>query len=255
MNSHIIETENLTYSYPDGTRGIREVSFKVAPGESVALVGGNGVGKSTLLQLLNGCLLPNGGLVRVAGLVVGKASLSAVRRAAGMIFQNPDDQLFMPTVFDDVAFGLLNLGVAEAELEGRVMKALEAVGAAHLRARPPYRLSQGEKRAAAIAAVLALEPDVLVMDEPTSNLDPLARRRLIRLLKTFGHAKIIATHDLDFALELCGRTIVLHNGEVAADGPTAGLFRQADLLERCNLETPPSMTPCGTKGAITCNGV
>ncbi len=249
MNAYIIEAENLTYSYPDGTRGIREVSFKVAPGESVALVGENGAGKSTLLQHLNGCLLPTGGSVRVAGLAVVKENLSAVRRAAGMIFQNPDDQLFMPTVFDDVAFGLLNLGVAEAELEGRVMKALATVGAAHLRARQPYRLSQGEKRAAAIASVLALEPDVLVMDEPTSNLDPLARRRLIRLLKTFGHTKIIATHDLDFALELCGRTIVMHNGGVAADGPTAEVFRQADLLERCNLETPPSMKCCPTCGA------
>ena len=214
----------------------------------MALVGENGAGKSTLLQHLNGCLLPASGSVLVAGLAVVKENLSAVRRAAGMIFQNPDDQLFMPTVFDDVAFGLLNLGVAEAELEGRVMKALETVGAAHLRARQPYRLSQGEKRAAAIASVLALEPDVLVMDEPTSNLDPLARRRLIRLLKTFGHTKIIATHDLDFALELCGRTIVMHNGGIAADGPTADVFCQADLLERCNLETPPSMKRCPACG-------
>ena len=244
MNEHIIEAQDLAYSYPDGTRGISGVSFKVAPGEAVALVGENGAGKSTLLQHLNGCLLPAGGSVRVAGLAVTKENFSAVRRAAGMIFQNPDDQLFMPTVFDDVAFGLLNLGVAETELEARVMKALETVGAAHLRARPPYRLSQGEKRAAAIASVLALEPDVLVMDEPTSNLDPLARRRLIRLLKTFPHTKIIATHDLDFALEVCGRTIVMHQSSLAADGPTAEVFRKADLLERCNLETPPSMRPC-----------
>ena len=244
MNGHIIEAEALTYSYPDGTRGIREVSLKISAGESVALVGENGAGKSTLLQHLNGCLFPSGGSVRVAGLAVSKENLPAVRRAAGMIFQNPDDQLFMPTVFDDVAFGLLNLGVAAAELEGRVMKALETVGAAHLRDRRPYRLSQGEKRAAAIASVLALDPDVLVMDEPTSSLDPLARRRLIRLLKTFPHAKIIATHDLDFALELCGRTIVMHNGGVAADGPTREVFCRADLLERCNLETPPSMLPC-----------
>jgi cobalt/nickel transport system ATP-binding protein len=241
MNGHIIETEKLSYIYPDGTCGIREVSFKVVPGEAVALVGENGAGKSTLLQHLNGCLFPTGGSVRVGGLAVAKENLPAVRRAAGMIFQNPDDQLFMPTVFDDVAFGLLNLGVGEGELEGKVLKALETVGIAHLRGRQPYRLSHGEKRAAAIAAVVALEPEVLVMDEPTSNLDPKARRRLIALLKTFGHAKIIATHDLDFALEVCGRTIVMHEGLIAADGPTAEVFRRSDLLERCNLETPPSM--------------
>lgn len=249
MNGQIVEAEELSYAYPDGTRGINKVSFKVAPGEAVALVGENGAGKSTLLQHLNGCLFPTGGAVHVAGLPVIKENLPSVRRAAGMIFQNPDDQLFMPTVFDDVAFGLLNLGVAEGELEGRVLKALETVGIAHLRGRQPYRLSQGEKRAAAIAAVVALEPDVLVMDEPTSNLDPRARRRLIRLLKTFSHAKIIATHDLDFALEVCGRTIVMHQGAIAADGPTAEVFRKADLLERCNLETPPSMRPCPACGA------
>ena len=244
MNGHIVEAKELSYIYPDGTRGINSVSFAVAPGEAVALVGENGAGKSTLLQHLNGCLFPTGGAVSVGGLPIIKENLPAVRRAAGMIFQNPDDQLFMPTVFDDVAFGLRNLGVGEGELEGKVLKALETVGIAHLRGRQPYRLSQGEKRAAAIAAVVALEPDILVMDEPTSNLDPKARRRLIRLLKTFGHAKIIATHDLDFALEVCGRTIVMHEGAIAADGPTAEVFNKADLLERCNLETPPSMRPC-----------
>ncbi|OGS12352.1 MAG: cobalt ABC transporter ATP-binding protein [Elusimicrobia bacterium RIFOXYA2_FULL_58_8] len=244
MNGYLIEAENLSYVYPDGTRGISKVSFKVAPGEAVALVGENGAGKSTLLQHLSGCLFATGGVVSVAGLPVIKENLPAVRRAAGMIFQNPDDQLFMPTVFDDVAFGLLNLGVGEGELEAMVLKALETVGIAHLRARPPYRLSQGEKRAAAIAAVVALEPEVLVMDEPTSNLDPRARRRLMRLLKTFDHAKIIATHDLDFALEICDRTIVIHEGTIAADGPTTEVFSKADLLERCNLETPPSMRGC-----------
>ena len=240
MNMHVIETEGLTYVYPDGTPGIAGVSFRVAPGEAVALVGANGAGKSTLLQHFSGCLLPTGGTVRVGGLPVIKENLPAVRRAAGMIFQNPDDQLFMPTVFEDVAFGLRNLGAPEDEIEPRVMKALEKVGAAHLRGRQPYRLSQGEKRAAAIAAVTALEPDVLVMDEPTSNLDPLARRRLIRLLGTFGHAKLIATHDLDFALEVCGRTIVMSAGGIAADGPTAEVFGDAALLERCSLEPPPS---------------
>lgn len=250
MNGHIIEAKELSYIYPDGTRGIDKISFKVAPGEAAALVGENGAGKSTLLQHLNGCLFPTGGAVHVAGLPVIKENLPAVRRAAGMIFQNPDDQLFMPTVFEDVAFGLRNLGVDEGELEGKVLKALETVGIAHLRGRQPYRLSQGEKRAAAIASVVALEPDILVMDEPTSNLDPKARRRLIRLLKTFDHAKIIATHDLDFALEVCGRTIVMHEGAIAADGPTTEVFLDAALLERCNLETPSSLAPRRDCGAV-----
>ena len=232
MSHHIVEADKLRYSYPDGTAALSGVSFRIAHGESVALVGENGAGKSTLLRHFTGCLL------KIGGLMVDKDNLTAVRRAVGMVFQNPDDQLFMPTVFEDVAFGLLNLGVAEAELEGKVMGALEVVGAAHLRTRPPYRLSQGEKRAAAIAGVLAMSPDILIMDEPTSSLDPMSRRRLIDLLKTFKHTKIIATHDLDFALELCGRTIVIHKGTVTADGPTKEVFADEGLLRRSSLERP-----------------
>lgn len=244
MSHHIVEADNLQYSYPDGTAALTGVSFRIPHGESVALVGENGAGKSTLLQHFTGCLFPSGGLLRIGGLSVDRQNLPAVRRAVGMVFQNPDDQLFMPTVFDDVAFGLLNLGVRESELEGKVMAALETVGAAHLKGRPPYRLSQGEKRAAAIAGVLAMSPDILVMDEPTSSLDPMSRRRLIDLLKTFKHTKIIATHDLDFALETCRRTIVIHRGCVTADGPTALVFRDAGLLKRSRLEAPPSMRKC-----------
>ncbi len=241
MTGNIVEAEELGYSYPDGHRALEKVSFSVAAGESVALAGENGAGKSTLLQHLTGCLFPSSGTLRVAGLSVEKRNLQAVRRAVGMLFQNPDDQLFMPTVFEDVAFGLLNAGVPESALETRVMRALETVGAAHLRSRPPYRLSQGEKRAAAIAGVLALEPEVLVMDEIASGLDPLSRRRLIRLLATFPHAKIIATHDLDFALEVCSRALVIHKGRVTGDGPAAVIFRDAALLGRSNLEVPPSL--------------
>ncbi len=241
MTENIVEAKELSYSYPDGHRALERVSFSVAAGESVALAGENGAGKSTLLQHLTGCLLPSSGALRVAGLSVEKRNLPAVRRAVGMLFQNPDDQLFMPTVFEDVAFGLLNAGVPESCLEPRVMRALETVGAAHLRSRPPYRLSQGEKRAAAIAGVLALEPEVLVMDEPTSGLDPLSRRRLIGLLGTFPHAKIIATHDLDFASEVCSRAIVIHKGRVTGDGPASDIFRDAALLGRSNLEVPPSV--------------
>lgn len=241
MKHHIIEADKINYSYPDGTAALCGVSFNISSGESVALVGGNGAGKSTLLQHLTGCLFPASGTLRIGGLLVNKKNLPAVRRAVGMVFQNPDDQLFMPTVYEDVAFGLLNAGVPEAELEGRVMRALETVGAAHLRARPPYRISQGEKRAVSIAGVLTMSPEILVMDEPTSNLDPLSRRRLISLLKTFRHTKIVATHDLDFALELCARVIVIHKGLINADGPTARIFMDDALLNASGLERPPSM--------------
>jgi len=246
MSHYMVEADDLQYSYPDGTEALGGISFLIARGESVALVGENGAGKSTLLQHFTGCLFPSGGLLKIAGLPVDRQNLSAVRRSVGMVFQNPDDQLFMPTVFEDVAFGLLNLGVPEAELEGKVMAALETVGAAHLRGRPPYRLSQGEKRTTAIAGVLAMSPDILVMDEPTSSLDPMSRRRLIALLKTFRHTKIIATHDLDFALETCQRTIVIHRGKVTADSSTAEVFRNAELLRRSSLEAPASILqrPC-----------
>ncbi|MDD2806291.1 MAG: ABC transporter ATP-binding protein [Elusimicrobiales bacterium] len=241
MSHHIVEAEGLRYAYPDGTPALEGVSLRVGHGEAVALVGGNGAGKSTLLRHFTGCLFPSAGSLKIGGLPVAKAQLKEIRRAVGMVFQNPDDQLFMPTVFEDVAFGLLNMGVPEAQLEGKVMGALETVGAAHLRSRPPYRLSQGEKRAVSIAGVLAMQPDILVMDEPTSNLDPLSRRRLISLLKTFGHTRIIATHDLDFALEVCPRTVVIHKGAVTADGPSREIFRDRALLEKSRLEAPPAL--------------
>ena len=236
MSHHIVQADQLHFSYPDGTPALCGVSFCIHHGESVALVGENGAGKSTLLQHFTGCLFPSKGSLRIGGIPVGAQNLAAVRRTVGMVFQNPDDQLFMSTVFEDVAFGLLNLGVPESELETRVISALETVGAAHLRARPPYRLSQGEKRAVTIAGVLAMSPDILVMDEPTSSLDPLARRRLISQLKTFRHTKIIATHDLNFALDVCERTIVIHKGSISADGPTRDVLRNEELMTRSNLE-------------------
>src|SRR4030066_138756 len=166
-----------------------------------------------------------------------------------MVFQNSDDQLFMPTVFEDVAFGPVNLGLEKEELERKVMQALETVGAAHLKNRPPYRLSHGEKRSVAIATVLAMSPDILVMDEPTSSLDPMSRALLIELLKTFHHTKIIATHDLDMAMDLCERAIVLHQGRITGDGPTMKLLKDEELLHRSRLEKPLRMQGgpiCGT---------
>ncbi len=244
MSHHTIEAKDLHFVYPDGTVGLDGVSFHIGHGESVALVGANGAGKSTLLMHLNGCLAATQGAMRIGDYPVTAKNLKAVRRTVGMVFQDPDDQLFMPTVFDDVAFGPLNLGLPEAEVELKVMQALETVGATHLRKRPPYKLSGGEKRSVAIAAVLSMSPDILVMDEPSANLDPRSRRRLIQLLKTFEHTKIIATHDLDLAMELCRRTIVLHRGRVTADGPTDEIFQNETLLADSGLEKPLSMQSC-----------
>lgn len=241
MSHHIVEAIDLHYTYPDGTSGIKGVSFRISHGESVALVGENGAGKSTLLLHLNGYLSASQGTLRIGDHLLTKKNLNAARRSVGMVFQNPDDQLFMPTVFDDVAFGPLNLGLAKDEVERAVERALETVGVAHLAKRPPYKLSQGEKRAVSIATVLAMSPDILVMDEPTSSLDPRSRRRLIVLLKTFRHTKIIATHDLDMALDLCERTIILHQGRVTADGPTQEIMRDEELLRLSSLEKPLSL--------------
>jgi cobalt/nickel transport system ATP-binding protein len=248
MSHHIVEAVDLQYAYPDGTVGLQGVSFRILHGESVAVVGENGAGKSTLLLHLNGYLSAGRGEVRIGGYPLTSKNLKAARRTVGMVFQNPDDQLFMPTVFDDVAFGPLNLGLGEAAVERTVAQSLETVGAAHLRKRPPYKLSQGEKRSVAIATVLAMSPDILVMDEPTSSLDPLSRRRLIELLRTFRHTKIIATHDLDMAMDLCERTIVLHQGRITADGPTQKLFQDETLLSRSSLEKPLKMQGCPVCG-------
>ncbi|MCP3940470.1 MAG: ABC transporter ATP-binding protein [Desulfobacteraceae bacterium] len=244
MSHHIVQADNLNYTYPDGTIGINNISFKITHGESVALVGANGAGKSTLLLHLNGCLISTQGEISIGDYPLNKKNIKAVRRSVGMVFQNPDDQLFMPTVFDDVAFGPINLGLPENQVEQRVTHALETVGATHLINRPPYKLSGGEKRAVAIATILACSPDILVMDEPSSNLDPLSRRRLIKLLKSFEHTKIIATHDLDMALDVCQRTIVLHKGKITADGPTISIFNDEELLARSGLEKPLGMQEC-----------
>jgi cobalt/nickel transport system ATP-binding protein len=238
MSHHIIEIKDLKYTYPDGTPALAGISFRITHGESVGVVGANGAGKSTLLMHINGCMSPSEGTVRIGDYPLTKKTLPSVRGRVGMIFQDPDDQLFMPTVYDDVAFGPLNQGFPHDEVESLVVYALETVGAAHLKHRPPYKLSGGEKRAVAIATVLSMSPDILLMDEPSSGLDPKARRQLIALLKSFEHTKIIATHDLDLVLDLCERTIVLNQGWVAADGRTIEIFSNRQLLEENHLEKP-----------------
>ncbi len=248
MSHHIVETNSLGYRYPDGTRALRGVSFRITHGESVAIVGANGAGKSTLLHHLCAAVLPEEGEVRIGDFPVTRKRLDEVRRTVGMVFQNSDDQLFMPTVFDDVAFGPVNSGLPEREIEERVNRVLERVGAAHLRDRSASRISAGEKRAVAIASVLSCLPDILLLDEPAADLDPRARRRVIELLDSFEHTKIIATHDLDLVLEVCERTIVLAGGEVKADGDSREIFSDLELLAGNNLEQPFSMKNCPVCG-------
>lgn len=241
MSHHIVELQDVHYAYPDGTQALQGVSLRITHGESVGIVGANGAGKSSMLLHLSGCLFPLSGSVRIGDHSLTRENARQNRGHVGLVFQDPDDQLFMPTVHDDVAFGPLNQGVAPDEIEDIVQRALKTVGALHLKDRPPYKLSGGEKRLAAIASVLSMSPDILLMDEPSSGLDSRARRGLINLLKTFTHTKIIATHDLDFVLDLCERTIVLSGGRVAADGPTLEIFSNTDLLEANHLERPLRM--------------
>ena len=244
MSHHIIEVKNLDYVYPDGKQALKNISFRVTHGESVGIIGLNGAGKSTLLMHLNGVLFPTGGEVSIGEVAVRKSTLPVIRQHVGFIFQNPDDQLFMSTVYDDVAFGPRNYKLPENEVEKRVLSALDTVGIAHLRNRPPYKLSEGEKRSAAIASILSMSPDILVMDEPSSSLDPSSRRRLIKLLHSFNHTRIIASHDLDMVLEICERTIVIKDGEILADDSTLKIFQNEELLAISGLEKPFCMQKC-----------
>ena len=213
MSHHIVSMQDVRFAYADGQAALDGVSFTIHHGEAVGLVGANGAGKSTILLHL------------------------------GLVFQDPDDPLFMPTVAEDVAFGPLNQHLPADEVEQRVADALQRVGAAHLSARPPHRLSGGERRAAVLATVLALHPDILLLDEPSASLDPRLRRKLIGYLRSFEHTRIIASHDLDLVLEVCERTRVLSEGRVVADGPTAELLADRELLERAGLELPLRMQP------------
>ena len=238
MNRHAVEIRDLFFSYPDGTEALKGISLQIEQGSAVALVGGNGAGKSTLLHHLNGFLKTTRGEIRIGATPVSRKTAKTVRRSVGMVFQDSDDQLFMPTVAEDVAFGPLNAGWPLEQVEERVVTALKRVGMTHVRERPPYRLSSGEKRAVAIATVLAMEPDILVMDEPSSNLDPRARRRLIELLRSFVHTRIIATHDLELVVEVCSRVIVLDAGQIVADGPMLEILNDEPLMLAHGLERP-----------------
>ena len=249
MSHHKVEVRNLHFSYPDGHEALRDISFTIYHGESVGIIGANGAGKSTILMLLMGILFPDSGEVLVGDVHLTKKTLPMIRQRLGLVFQNPDDQLFMTNVYDDVAFGPRNYKLDEEDVNDRVMKALELVGISDLKDRAPFKLSGGEKRAASIASVLSMEPDVLIMDEPTSALDPKARRRVIELLNSFKHTKIITSHDLDLVLETCKRVIVVENGKISADGASTEILTDRNLLDSCGLELPLSIQTCPICGA------
>lgn len=238
MSHHTIHVNDLTYRYPDGHRALDRVTLFVAPAEKVALVGPNGAGKSTLMLHLNGILRGAQGEVQVGGLAVEDANLGQIRAWAGLVFQDPDDQLFSPTVFDDVAFGPLHMGLAAGDVRQRVDEALAAVHMSDYIHRISHHLSVGEKKRIAIATVLSMEPLVLILDEPTAGLDPRARRNLIKLLNELPQTMLVATHDMRMVDELLPRMVVMDGGRVMADGPTAELMHDDLLLEAHGLERP-----------------
>jgi len=243
MSTPVLDVRGLAYAYPDGHQALFGVDLHVHRGERVALLGPNGAGKTTLVLHLNGILTAGAGSVAVSGLPVSKANLAEIRRRVGIVFQDPDDQLFMGTVRQDVAFGPANLGLKGAALEARVMAALEMVGMADFADRPPHHLSFGQRRRVAVATVLAMEPEILVLDEPSSNLDPASRRELADILRSLDVTVLMVTHDLPYALELCPRAVVLSDGHVVADDTTYDVLTDAELMRAHRLELPFGFDP------------
>nr|WP_245981190.1 ABC transporter ATP-binding protein [Streptomyces reniochalinae] len=238
-----LEVRGLAYAYPDGHQALFGVDLTVERGRRVALLGPNGAGKTTLVLHLNGILTPGAGSVTVAGLPVARPNLAEIRRRVGIVFQDPDDQLFMPTVQEDVAFGPAAAGLRGAELRERVEEALERVGMAQHAHRAPHHLSFGQRRRVAVATVLASRPEILVLDEPSSNLDPAARRELADLLRALDLTVLMVTHDLPYALELCPRSVVLADGVLVADGITQELLSDPELMRAHRLELPFGFDP------------
>ncbi|CRK58319.1 ATPase component NikO of energizing module of nickel ECF transporter [Alloactinosynnema sp. L-07] len=230
--------DRLAYAYPDGRQALFGVDLRVEAGERVAVLGPNGAGKTTLVLHLNGVLTAGSGRIEVAGLPVEKANLKEIRRRVGVVFQDPDDQLFMPTVRDDVAFGPANFGLRGDELDLRVKQALDAVGMAEHADRSPMHLSGGQRRRVALATVLACDPEILVLDEPSANLEPVARRELAEVLLGLERTTLMVTHDLPYALQLCPRSVLIDEGVIVADGPTRELLADASLLAAHRLELP-----------------
>jgi cobalt/nickel transport system ATP-binding protein len=243
VSTPVLDVRGLAYAYSDGHQALYGIDLHVHRGERVALLGPNGAGKTTLVLHLNGILAPGRGTVSVCGLEVAKPNLQEIRRRVGVVFQDPDDQLFMPTVRDDVAFGPANLGIRGAELDARVEDALARVGMGTYAARPPHHLSFGQRRRVAVATVLAMQPEILVLDEPSSNLDPASRRELADILLGLDVTVLMVTHDLPYALELCPRSVVLSEGVIVADGPTAEVLTDEATMRAHRLELPFGFDP------------
>jgi cobalt/nickel transport system ATP-binding protein len=239
----VINVERLAFAYPDGHQALFGVDLTIEQGERVAVLGPNGAGKTTLILHLNGVLEALTGTVRIGELSVRKQHLKEIRRRVGIVFQDPDDQLFMPTVREDVAFGPYNLGIRGDELYARVDCALRAVGMEDSASRPPHHLSFGQRRRVAVATVLAMEPDVLVLDEPSSNLDPAGRRELADILLELPLTIVVVTHDLPYALELCPRSVVMDGGTIVADGSTREILSDESLMSAHRLELPYGFDP------------
>nr|WP_209647975.1 ABC transporter ATP-binding protein [Kibdelosporangium banguiense] len=230
--------EGLAYAYPDGTQALFGIDLHVEPGERVAVLGPNGAGKTTLVMHLNGVLQAGAGRIEVAGLPVTKQNLKEIRRRVGVVFQDPDDQLFMPTVREDVAFGPANFGVTGEALETAVTSAMAAVGVRDLESKSPLHLSFGQRRRVAVATVLACDPEIMVLDEPSANLEPIARRELAEVLLSLDRTMLMVTHDLPYALQLCPRSILIDGGVIVADRPTEKILADTQLLAQHRLELP-----------------
>jgi len=235
---NMVSVTSVDFSYQDKPDVLKSISFDVAKGESVGIIGPNGAGKTTLFLLLCGILKPTGGRIRIMGEDVVYKGFNA---AVGYIFQNPDDQLFSPTVWDDVAFGPINMALSKQEIDARVEKALDISGCKELAQRPSHHLSGGEKRMVAIASVLAMDPEIMIYDEPTASLDMRARRKVINLIKSERKTSLIASHDMEFILETCPRVIIINSGEIVARGEAALIMSDHELMEKSGLEVPYSL--------------
>lgn len=244
MNRVIIELDKVDYFYQKDATVFEALTLKINQGQTIGIVGSNGAGKSTLLKLLVGLLHPKTGSVKIDGILSTIKSQKDIREKVGFAFQDADSQLFMTTVYEDVAFGPRNQGFDEEQVADIVESALNQVEAVHLKERPPYKLSGGEKRSVALATVLSMKPKIIILDEPTTGLDPKSRRRLMAVLQSLSQTKVIATHDMDMALDICDEVIVMHEGRIVDTGQPKEIFKKIDLLEKCHLEQPLSFQGC-----------
>ncbi len=238
VHGELITIEHLNFSYEKNQQVLYDINLHAGDGEKIGLIGANGIGKSTLLKLLVGLYLDYDGKLEIAGHAVNKANLNHIREHIGYVFQDSDSQLFMATVEEDVAFGPRNYGLSQEEVEKRVTTALKRVHIENLRKKQNYKLSGGEKKLSAIATILSMEPDIILMDEPSIALDPRNRRNLIGILGELTCLKIVASHDLDFIMDTCERTVLLYEGKIIADGPTEEILKNGKLLDECGLELP-----------------